>query len=381
MLLSDLFENDDLFSLEAKIETLSVGKIVLKVAKELYPGVKFVRDPDEDSVIGPDGFLVFAMPAAQIVDGELYVGPYIQDAYTKQYKGILVRAIPLIIATIQKRLKGKGKPAIIVGSDESGGVWEKMAAKIGAKYIDQSQIDQMNEGPMWDKIKKTATAAGLAGAVGYGALSGQLTGKDEPARAPIEIDIPGGDIEQQKPEVKKEKVKLEKSTATNANPEMEKIVFLTAFRSGIKGKELAQFMAQVAHETLGFQHLVEVGDKKYFNRYDPKFSPQKAKILGNVKAGDGLRYKGRGFIQITGRDNYRKAGKALGIDLENNPKWASDPKIAAKIAVWYWQNRVKPAVDDYTDTIGVTAKINPSMNGLGDRDMNFHYYLQKLNLE
>jgi predicted chitinase len=258
------------------------------------------------------------------------------------------------------------------------GTWESQPASI----MNQDFGDELlSEGPVWDKIKKTAAAAGLAGAVGYGALSGQFTGKDEPARAPVEIDIPGGDLEQQKPAVKKEKEKLTPSTATNANKEMEKVVYVAAKKAGIQGKELAQFMAQVAHETLGFQRLVEVGDKKYFNRYDPKHSPKKASILGNTKAGDGLRYKGRGFIQITGRDNYRKAGKALGIDLENNPKWASDPKIAAKIAVWYWQNRVKPAVDDYTDTIGVTAKINPSMNGLGDRDMNFHHYLRLLKLE
>lgn len=240
--------------------------------------------------------------------------------------------------------------------------------------------DKLDEGPIWDKVKKTAAAGAIAGAAGYGALTGQFA-KDEPARAPTEITIPGGDLEQQKPAVKKEKEKLTPSTATNADPKMEQLVFVTALRSGIKGKELAQFMAQVAHETLGFQRLVEVGNKEYFNRYDPVHNPQKAKILGNVKKGDGLRYKGRGFIQITGRDNYNRAGKALGIDLVNNPKLASTPDVAAKIAVWYWKSRVKPAVDDYTDTIGVTSKVNPSMNGLGDRDMNFHHYLQRLQLE
>lgn len=240
----------------------------------------------------------------------------------------------------------------------------------------------LSEGPIWDKVKKTAAAGAVAGAAGYGALTGQFGDKaKEPARAPIEITIPGGDLEQPKPEVKKEKEKLTPSTATNADPKMEKLVFLTALRSGIKGKELAQFMAQVAHETLGFQRLVEVGSKEYFNRYDPEHSPQKAKILGNVKKGDGLRYKGRGFIQITGRDNYKRAGQALGIDLVNNPKLASNPEVAAKIAIWYWKSRVKPAVDDYTDTIGVTSKVNPSMNGLGDRDMNFRHYLQRLQLE
>ena len=246
-------------------------------------------------------------------------------------------------------------------------------------------VDKVNEGPVWDKVKNAATAGAVAGALGYGALTGQFS-KDTPhqapvAKAPLEINIPGADIAPtQKIEPKKQE-KLEPSTATNANKEMEKLAFSIAKQSGIQGKELAQFMAQVAHETLGFQRLVEVGSKEYFNKYDPQHNPKKASVLGNTKAGDGLRYRGRGFIHITGRDNYRRAGKALGIDLENNPKWASDPKIAAKIAVWYWNNRVRPDVQDFTDTIGVTAKVNPSMNGLGDRDMNFHHYLQILKLE
>jgi predicted chitinase/uncharacterized ParB-like nuclease family protein len=290
--------------------------------------------------------------------------------------------------------KGKELPPILVRKYKDGyqvldghhrfHAYKKAGMKtIPAKLVpdeDIKVIDKVNEGPTWDKVKNAALAGTMAGALGYGALTGQL--RDEPRQTPVdkpplEITIPGGQAE---PEVKKEPTKLTPSTATNANKEMEKLVLTVAYRSGIRDQELAQFMGQVAHETLGFQRLVEVGSAEYFNRYDPEHSPKKAKILGNVKPGDGIRYKGRGFIQITGRDNYKRAGEALGIDLVNNPKWASNPKIAAKIAVWYWQNRVKPAVDDYTDTIGVTSKINPSMNGLGDRDMNFQHYLQKFNL-
>ena len=64
---------------------------------------------------------------------------------------------------------------------------------------------------------------------------------------------------------------------------------------------------------------------------------QKGKELGNTEPGDGARYKGRGFIQITGRSNYEKAGKALGIDLVNHPEKAEDPEVAAKVAAWYWR--------------------------------------------
>lgn len=67
-------------------------------------------------------------------------------------------------------------------------------------------LNPLDEGPIWDKVKKTAAAGAVAGAAGYGALTGQFGDKaKEPARAPIEITIPGGDLEQPKPEVKKEK--------------------------------------------------------------------------------------------------------------------------------------------------------------------------------
>ncbi|MEN6384998.1 MAG: glycoside hydrolase family 19 protein, partial [Phycisphaerales bacterium] len=216
--------------------------------------------------------------------------------------------------------------------------------------------EKLNEGPIWDKVKKTAAAGAVAGAAGYGALTGQFADKaKDPARAPLEITIPGGDIGQQKPEAKSDIEKLSPSTASKiVNPDMEKIAFVTAWRSGLRGEELAQFMGQIAHETLGFKHMSEVGNTDYFKRYDPEHNPKKAKILGNVNPGDGEKYKGRGFIQITGRENYRKAGKALNLPLEEKPGLAAKPEVAAKIAVWFWKNRVKPKVNDYTDTISVT---------------------------
>lgn len=58
--------------------------------------------------------------------------------------------------------------------------------------------------------------------------------------------------------------------------------------------------------------------------------------LGNVVAGDGRRYKGRGYVQITGRSNYRSIGDAIGVDLVANPDLALDPSIAAKILVEFW---------------------------------------------
>lgn len=61
--------------------------------------------------------------------------------------------------------------------------------------------------------------------------------------------------------------------------------------------------------------------------------------LGNIYKGDGIKYKGRGYIQLTGRSNYTHYGLVFGIDLVNNPDLALDPIIAAKILVLYFKER------------------------------------------
>ena len=137
--------------------------------------------------------------------------------------------------------------------------------------------------------------------------------------------------------------------------------------AGLKGSELAQFLAQCAHETANFTTLKELGDKNYFKKYDIKFNPAKAKELGNLRPGDGDLYKGRGFIQLTGRYNYKKAGEALGLPLERNPQLVERPDVAAKVALWFWKNRVQPNVDNFNNTSQATKPINPGLKGLSDR--------------
>lgn len=146
--------------------------------------------------------------------------------------------------------------------------------------------------------------------------------------------------------------------------------------------ELAQFLGQVKHESWDFSRLAEKpqpGVKNYFSKkYDPKYAPITAKKLGNKSIGDGEKYHGRGYIQLTGRDNYRMAGNALKLPLLKQPELAADPAIAAKIAVWYWNSRVKPDVEDFSDTAEVTKKINPALKGLGDRVANFRSYIKSM---
>ena len=145
-----------------------------------------------------------------------------------------------------------------------------------------------------------------------------------------------------------------------------------AIKAGIVGTELAQFMAQCAHESANFTSLEEFGGSLDFRKYDPKYNPRKAKQLGNKVAGDGAKYKGRGYIQLTGRDNYKRAGQALGLPLEQRPELVERPDVAAKVAVWFWQNRVAPKVASFHDTQQATKPINPALRGLQDRHTKFN---------
>jgi putative chitinase len=161
------------------------------------------------------------------------------------------------------------------------------------------------------------------------------------------------------------------------NPEAEAVLHNAAKAAGLKGSELAQFMAQTRHESWDFSKMKEVGNKKRFAKYE---KPSMAKKLGNKRKGDGELFKGRGFIQLTGRDNYTRASEQLFGDdrLVKKPELAGRPDIAAKIALWYWKNQVKPNVSNFNDTKEVTKAINPGLSGLADRHNNFKEYMAKL---
>jgi predicted chitinase len=127
------------------------------------------------------------------------------------------------------------------------------------------------------------------------------------------------------------------------------------------GREAA-FLAQIAHETGGFRWFRELGSEAYFQRYEGRTD------LGNLQPGDGARFCGRGFIQITGRANYERAGKALDVDLIDQPRLAETPEVGARIAAWYWQNRDLNACADRGDFITITRRINGGLIGLADRE-------------
>lgn len=124
---------------------------------------------------------------------------------------------------------------------------------------------------------------------------------------------------------------------------------------------IAAFIAQIAHESAGFLHLRELGDAHYLARYEGRRS------LGNTEPGDGPRYRGRGYIMITGRANYAKAGVALGLPLLEWPELAEQPEHAATIACFLWDAWRLNALAD-ADRFGlITRKINGGINGYTQR--------------
>lgn len=96
-------------------------------------------------------------------------------------------------------------------------------------------------------------------------------------------------------------------------------------KQGVTDKQqIAYILATTVHESGAGKYMEEIASgSAYEGRKD----------LGNNQSGDGVRYKGRGFVQITGRNNYTNWSKKLGIDLVGNPEQAERPEIAARILV------------------------------------------------
>ena len=170
-----------------------------------------------------------------------------------------------------------------------------------------------------------------------------------------------------------------------------------AFKAGIVDpKELAGFMGQMEVESLRFGRLTEnlnyrgerllavfkgrngmdtIEDANAVARAGPVAVAEaiyggewgrRPGGLGNTEPGDGWRYRGRGYVQLTGRYNYTRLGQEMGLDLAGQPDLAADRSIAADIAVHYWQDRVVARGHQF-DVRAATRDINGGYNHLEDR--------------
>ena len=121
---------------------------------------------------------------------------------------------------------------------------------------------------------------------------------------------------------------------------------------------IAHFLAQTCHESAGFRTTEEFASgEDYEGRAD----------LGNNHPGDGVRYKGRGLLQLTGRANYKTFGGLLGVDLERQPALAGEPVLSLRIACEFWKKKNLNQFCDADDIVALTRRINGGTNGLDDR--------------
>ena len=120
----------------------------------------------------------------------------------------------------------------------------------------------------------------------------------------------------------------------------------------------AAFIAQIAHES---------GELRYVEEIASGIAYEYRKDLGNTQPGDGMKFKGRGLIQITGRNNYAECGKALGVDLITNPELLETNGLACRSAAWFWASRGLNDLADKGDFDRITKRINGGLNGYQER--------------
>ena len=174
-------------------------------------------------------------------------------------------------------------------------------------------------------------------------------------------------------------------------------------------KRIAAFLAQTAHESGGYTMLeenlnysdatmaavwpnrfAEVGPDKKPIKEGGKNKPNKFALAlhrkpemianvvysnrmgnGTIESGEGWKYRGRGLKQLTGKDNYKRCGQALGIDLVDRPELLLTPDYAALSAGWFWSANKLGDYADNDDFVGMTKKINGGTIGLADREARY----------
>ena len=165
-------------------------------------------------------------------------------------------------------------------------------------------------------------------------------------------------------------------------------------------QRLAAFLAQISHESGGFNFVVEnlnygakglmTTFKKYFpteelaKQYERKPQMIANRVYanrmsnGDESSGDGFKFRGRGLIQLTGRHNYTKFSEALEISLDECVEYMETPAGACSSAGWFWDNNNLNRFCDNNDFIGLTKRINGGTIGLADRQHHYEIALTAL---
>ncbi len=141
----------------------------------------------------------------------------------------------------------------------------------------------------------------------------------------------------------------------------------TIERSRVCVNHAAYMLATAYHETAyTMQPILEYGGRAYFDKYD---TGKLAAALGNTsgKDGDGFKYRGRGYVQLTGFANYKRAGDILGVDLVDNPDLALDATVAAAVMIngmtkgWFTGKKLSDYINEYLPNYIAARRV---INGL-----------------
>lgn len=163
-------------------------------------------------------------------------------------------------------------------------------------------------------------------------------------------------------------------------------------------KRIAMFLAQVGHESgslsrieenlnYSAQRLREVWPRRFPTIESATYyehSPERLANLvyasrmgnGGYESGDGWRYHGRGPIQLTGAQNYRRCAIALSMPLIERPELLLEPRVGAKAAAWFWEDAGCQKVADEENVEATTKRINGGVLGLDDRRARYERALK-----
>lgn len=158
-------------------------------------------------------------------------------------------------------------------------------------------------------------------------------------------------------------------------------------------KQIAAFIAQTAHESAGYTRLTEslnysaealmrVWPKRFPSKTVADAFARKPELIANqvyssrmgngpVQSGEGWKFIGRGLKQLTGKDNYTRCGKVLGIDFVSSPELLLQPIYAARSAAWFWSVNGCGLLADTDQFEQLTKRINGGLIGLEDRKARY----------
>ena len=166
-------------------------------------------------------------------------------------------------------------------------------------------------------------------------------------------------------------------------------------------ERVAGFLAQVGHESGGFRFTVEnlnyraeALTRVWPSRFPPgiaeSYAMQPERIAnrayadrmgnGDEASGNGWAYRGRGLIQLTGKDNYAAFSLEANNEALTKPDLVAEVELAALSAGWFWSRNGLNTLADNKDIVGMTVKINGGTNGLDDRQMRYSRLLSTLGL-